>query len=64
MIDFLKLVIALIFGLIVFETIQTANGNADRLGVWFLPLILELIFVPIDYYLINATRKKNKAPTE
>ena len=60
MIRFLKLIIVLIFGLIVFETIETANGNSDGLGVWFLPLILGLIFVPIGYYLIKTTRTKKR----
>ena len=54
----LKLVIVLIFGLIVFRTIQNVNGNADGLGIWFLPLTMAMIFIPMIYFLINANRKK------
>ena len=54
----LKLVIVVIFGLIVFKTIQNVNGNADGLGTWFLPLTMGLIFIPIFYFLINANKKK------
>ena len=60
MIRFLKLAIAMIFGLLVFKTIQNANGNANGLGVWFLPMILGLILIPIIYYLtrINGNKKE------
>ena len=54
----LKLVIVLIFGLIVFRTIQNVNGNAEGLGIWFLPLTMALIFIPMTYFLINAYTKK------
>ena len=54
----LKLVIVLIFGLIVFKTIQNVNGNTDGLGIWFLPLTMAMIFIPMIYFLINANRKK------
>ena len=53
----LKLVIVIIFGLIVFRTIQNVNGNADGLGTWFLPLIMGIIFIPIFYFLINTNKK-------
>ncbi|MDA8686508.1 DUF1648 domain-containing protein [Robiginitalea sp.] len=56
----LKLVIVVIFGLIVLRTIQNVNGTADGLGTWFLPVIMAMIFIPIIYYLIKATGKKNK----
>ena len=58
MIRVLKLVIVLIFGLIVFRTIQNVNGNADGLGTWFLPLTMAMIFIPMIYFLIKANRKK------
>ncbi len=61
MIRFLKFAIVLIFGLIVFKTIQNTNENADGLGTWFLPLTLSLIFIPIVYYLTKSIRlKKDK----
>ncbi|WP_026809549.1 DUF1648 domain-containing protein [Arenibacter latericius] len=60
MIRFLKLIIVIVFGLIVFKIIENVKGNADGLGTWFLPLILGLIFIPTAYYLIKAIRFKNK----
>lgn len=60
LIRFLKLVILIIFGLIVFKTIQNVNGNADGLGVWFLPLTMGMIFIPIVFFLINAGKDKKK----
>ena len=58
MIRFLKFIIMIIFGLIVFKTIQNANGNANGLGAWFLPLTMGMIFIPIIYVLINTNKKK------
>lgn len=61
MIRFLKFTIVLIFGLIVFKTIENVNGNADGLGSWFLPLTFGLIFAPMAYYLTKSLQtKKNK----
>ena len=54
----LKLVVVLIFGLIVFETIKSVHGNSDGLGIWFLPLTMGMIFIPMIYFLINANKKK------
>ena len=58
MIRFLKFIIMIIFGLIIFKTIQNANGNTDGLGTWFLPLTMGMIFIPIIYFLINTNKKK------
>ena len=58
MIRFLKFIIMVIFGLIVFKTIQNANGNTNGLGTWFLPLTMGMIFIPIIYFLINTNKKK------
>ena len=54
MIRYLKLIIVVIFGLIAFKTIQNANGEADGLGVWFLPMTLGLIFIPLTYFVIKS----------
>jgi|SRR5690554_3955229 len=58
LIRYMKLAIAIIFAYLVFMTIQNAKGNADGLGVWFLPFTMGLLFVPIFYFLINS----NKTP--
>lgn len=44
---YLKLIIVVIFGLIAFQTIRHANGQTEGLGIWFLPLTMGLIFIPI-----------------
>jgi len=54
MIRYLKLIIVVIFGLISFKTIQHANGQTEGLGVWFLPLILGLTFLPTMYFLAKS----------
>jgi len=53
----LKLVLVIIFGLIIFRTLQNINGTAEGLGVWFLPLTFGMIFIPITYYIVKSTRK-------
>ena len=58
MIRFLKLIVVLIFGLIAFKTIQNGNGQAEGLGVWFLPLTLGLIFIPLSYFVVKSFNTK------
>ena len=54
----LKISIVIIFSLILYSTILHANKNSHDLGKWFLPSVLILIFVPIFYYLIKASKDK------
>jgi hypothetical protein len=56
MIRYYKCSIVFIFGLIAFKTIQLAHGHADRLGIWVLPLILALVFIPLIYFIAKASR--------
>ena len=58
LIRYLKLIIVFIFGLIAFKTIPTAEGKADGLGLWFLPLTMVLIFIPITYFTIKSFNEK------
>ena|SRR5690554_4829709 len=58
LIRYLKLIVVIIFGLIAFKTIENANGEADGLGIWFLPLTMGLIFIPMTYYLIKTLKPK------
>jgi len=58
MIRYLKLIIVVIFGLIEFKTIQIANGQADGLGIWFLPMTLGLIFIPLIYFVVKLFKAK------
>jgi uncharacterized membrane protein len=55
---YLKLIIVFIFGLITFKTINYANSEEDGLGVWFLPLTMGLIFIPLIYFLIKSFQSK------
>ena len=57
MLRYLKLVLVLVFGGIEFMTIQNATGKTAGLGVWFLPLTLVLIFLPLIYFLIKSVQK-------
>ncbi len=54
MLRYLKLVLLLVFGGIEFMTIQNATGKAAGLGVWFLPLTLVLVFLPLIYFVVNS----------
>ena len=56
MLRYLKLVLALVFGGIEFMTIQNTTGKAAGLGVWFLPLTLVLIFIPLIYFVIKSVQ--------
>jgi uncharacterized membrane protein len=58
LIRYLKVIIIVIFGLIAFQTIRHANGQIEGLGIWFLPLTMGLIFIPIIYFLIKSTKTK------
>jgi uncharacterized membrane protein len=60
----MKFIVVIIFGAIAFETIQNQNGNEqdEGLGIWFLPLTLGLIFIPLAYSVIRSliSRRKEK----
>lgn len=56
LIRYLKFIIVFVFGLITFKTIQNANGEANGLGVWFLPLTLALVFIPLIYFVVKSLR--------
>lgn len=58
MLRYVKLILVILFGLIAFETIQGANRQSFGLGVWFLPLTLGLIFIPLTYFITKLFRTK------
>lgn len=60
MIRLLKFVIVMVFGLILLQSIRVVKGEANGLGIWFLPLTLVLIFSPIIYYMIKSFNANNK----
>ncbi|MBS1517645.1 MAG: DUF1648 domain-containing protein [Bacteroidetes bacterium] len=58
LIRYLKVIIVVIFGFIAFQTIRHANGQTEGLGIWFLPMTIGLIFIPLIYFLIKSTKTK------
>jgi hypothetical protein len=56
MIRVLKLVLAGVFFALLHRTVQTAQGEAQGLGIWFLPLVLALVYLPLGYYLYKSFR--------
>lgn len=58
MIRYLKLIIVFIFGLLTFKTIQHTEGKATGLGIWFLPLTMALIFIPLTYFIVKLFNAK------
>jgi uncharacterized membrane protein len=58
MIRYLKLILVLVFTGISYQTIQQANGTGEGLGLWFLPLTLVLIFMPLIYFVIKSVQAK------
>jgi uncharacterized membrane protein len=58
MIRYLKLILVLVFAGISFQTIQQANGTGEGLGIWFLPLTLVLVFMPLVYFVVKSFQKK------
>ena len=58
MMRFLKLILVLIFGLITFKTTQSTGGNSSGLGIWFLPLTMGLIFIPLIHFINKSFRTK------
>jgi uncharacterized membrane protein len=54
MIRSLKFILVLVFAGISFQTIKQADG----LGVWFLPVTLGLIFLPLIYFVIKSFQTK------
>ena len=54
MIRYLKLILVLVFAGISFQNHSIGEG----LGVWFLPLTLVLIFMPLLYFMIKSFQTK------
>lgn len=58
MMNFLKMAVLLIFLVIQYKTIQTSSGEADGLGIWFLPVSLGLLFIPLGIFVFIAVRDR------
>lgn len=58
MIRYVKIILTIIIGFIVFKTIKIAFGQSQELGYYFTPLIIGLIFTPLIYYIYALIRTK------
>ncbi len=53
---YVKFIIVLIFGMMVVPSVQFPNDNPG-LGVWFLPVSMGLLFIPIIFFVIRSYRE-------
>ncbi len=60
MLRFLKWAVLLIFGMIAWSTIQTANNQTKGIGAWFLPMVLCLVLIPVFVFLWQSFRGNGK----
>jgi len=51
MVRCLKLAIVLVFGYLV---LHTALNTGDNIGIWFMPVVLAIIFIPMIYYVAKS----------
>lgn len=58
LVRYLKCILVFIFGLITYQTIRRAEGQTYGLGLWFLPMILGLIFIPLIYFIFRSIKSK------
>jgi uncharacterized membrane protein len=54
----LKLSILVLFILIIYLTTSAALNKQEKLSIWFLPLTLAIIFMPLVYYIIKSFKNK------
>ena len=58
MMRIMKIIVIVIFFLIDYKTIKTSIGKSEGLGIWFLPLILGIVFIPILYFAYKSQKIK------
>ena len=57
LIRYLKIILVLLFFYISYSTVKVAGGGASGLGLWFLPVFLGMLFIPLMIYFILAAKK-------
>lgn len=55
---YLNLVIAIFWVLIEYEIVQGAYGKSGGLGIWYLPLLILLVFIPLIRFIVKSFRAK------
>jgi uncharacterized membrane protein len=58
LIRYVKLVIILLFGFIVLQTIRNANKQVQEIGAWLLPFTLSIIFIPIILFVKQSKKSE------
>lgn len=58
MLRYVKLIILVIFSAIVWMTHSTVAGKTNGLGIWFLPLTLGLLFIPLAFFIMRSVKSK------
>ncbi len=57
LIRYLKFIIVVVLGLLVFKTIGNANGQLEGLGAWFSYVVLGAMLIPVFLFVINSSRR-------
>jgi uncharacterized membrane protein len=58
MIRTLKLIIVMVFSILVLLIYHSAINDNGSLGIWFLPVILGFILIPLAYFVYKAVKEK------
>jgi len=58
MLRFLKLSILVIFSIVVWLSSYAAIHQTNSIGIWLLPAMMIIIFVPLGYYIFKSFRNK------
>jgi len=58
LVRYLKTILVLLFFYISYSTTQVVINEASGLGLWFLPVFLGFLFIPIIVYMVMALSKK------
>lgn len=58
MLKVLKLILAVVFSILVFLIYHAASTDNGSLGIWFLPVVLGMILIPLGYFIYKAVKEK------
>ncbi len=58
MLKVLKLILAVVFSILVFLIYHAASTDNGSLGIWFLPVVLGMILIPLGYFIYKAVKGK------
>ena len=58
MLKVLKLILAVVFSILVFLIYHAASTDNGSLGIWFLPVVLGMILIPLGYFVYKAVKGK------